>query len=144
MKKISHGIGQETPIFLCPKCSYWNRWVTKFHDHMLGHHNKSGASYRCSKCDYADRFRSKVNLHIRKMKKNNGKSHSKARAILIHPVPADKYAAYRRAAVIEKGLTYGWITDVPSSGCKDLNDLLTNNLEKDFESTPSGTARWFI
>ena len=69
------------------------------------------------------------------------KSHSDANTVMIHPVPADKYAAYRRAAVIEKGLTYGWITDVPSSGCKDLNDLLTNNLEKDFESTPSGTAR---
>ncbi len=165
-EKTYNVIGQETSIFLCPTCSYWNRWVTKFHDHMLGHH-KPGASYRCSSCDYAHRFRTRVNFHIRREKKTTkGKSHSKARAILIHPVPVDKYAAYRRTAVIEKGLISGRMTDLPSSEsrnaddltinlehecvpdvppnkCKNLDDLI-KNLEQDFEVAPSGMEKGFI
>lgn len=137
----------------------------KFHDHMLGHH-KPGACYRCSTCDYAHRFRTKVNHHIRREKKTKGKSHSKARALLIHPVPADKYAPYQQTVLIKRGLTSGWMTDVPSSECQNVDDLtnnlepqdceslpssecenfedLTNNLEHDFESAPSGIAKGFI
>jgi len=101
-----------------------------------------------------------VNLHIRKEKKTKGISHSNAKTVMINPVPADKYASYRRAAVIEKGLSYGWTTMTPnsaeemhcadeepsqsssvlsdqhSSECKDLDDI-TNGLEQrlqDFDS----------
>ena len=101
-----------------------------------------------------------MNLHIRKEKKTKGISHSNAKTVMINPVPADKYASYRRAAVIEKGLSYGWTTMTPnsaeethcadeepsqsssvlsdqhSSECKDLDDI-TNGLEQrlqDFDS----------
>lgn len=130
-EQICNEVGPKVPIYFCSKCSYWNRWVTGFHDHMLGHHT-SDASYRCSCCDYANRFRTKVNLHIRKAKKRKGKGHSDAKTIMTHPVPSHKYASYQRKIVVGKGLNYGWAT-VPSSQRKDVDDV-THDLDQDFES----------
>ncbi len=138
---LDENLVQETTIYFCPKCSYWHRWVTGFHDHMLSHH-ESDASYRCSSCDYANRFRTTVNLHIRRAKKTKGKSHSKANTVMIHPIPADKYAAYTRTTLIKKGLNYGWMK-VATSECKVLDDF-TDDLDHDLESAPSSMAQRFL
>ena len=64
------------------------------------------------------------------------KSHSDANTVMIHPVPADKYAGNTRMAVIKKGLNYGWMTEATSE-CKDVDEF-TDDLDHDLgPATPS-------
>jgi hypothetical protein len=66
----------------------------------------SDSTFRCSECAYKSNQRNRITKHIRELREAG--QHSSAEVLLIHPIPEDEYASYRRMTLVQSDVVSGW------------------------------------
>lgn len=103
-KRNSEDDPVEVFVLHCPECLYWNRFTSAFHEHLMTH--RSDAAFLCSECAYKTNQRNRITKHIRELREAG--QHRCAEVLLIHPIPEDEYASYRRMAFVKSNVVSGW------------------------------------